>query len=124
MKTPQRMIEAAVYQSIFKDDTNTAVGTTGYEVKIRFTPQMSDVPQVASLAIRADSPEQAKAQAMQVATDMGHTNVSVLDVTVIPTPDKPDDKPAINVQPDTLAGIVMPSDVHPGLSNDQVILPS
>jgi hypothetical protein len=124
MTTTQRLIETQVHQRIFTDDTSdTAIGTTGYEVTIRYTPSMEDVPQTVTLPIRADSPEQAKSQAIQVATDMGHTNISVVGVVAVPTPPKPEDKPAVNVQPGTLAGIVMPSDVHPGLSNDQVLLP-
>jgi hypothetical protein len=99
MSTTQRLIETQVHQRIFTDDTSdTAIGTTGYEVTIRYTPSMEDVPQTATLPIRADSPEQAKSQAIQVATDMGHTNISVVGVVAVPTPPKPEDKPAINVQ--------------------------
>jgi hypothetical protein len=123
MNSTQRLIEAAVHQSIFTDDATPAIGVTAYEVKIRFTPASSDVPQTASLPIRADSPEQAKSQAIQVAQDMGHTNVSVVDVVVIPTPPKPEDKPAINIQPGTLSGLVLPTAVHPDLDTSQVLLP-
>lgn len=137
MKPTQRTLESAVFHSIYREEDGgiDAVtqpvapppgGTTAYNVQISFTPPMSEIPSTEGLSVRADTPEGAKTIALQIASDKGYTDVSVVSVDVIPGSGDSNTPPptmAINPQPDTLAGLVLPTAVHRDLDTSQVILP-
>jgi len=130
VKSNQKVIESKVFSAIFNEEDTTATdGVSAYQVKIRYQAPMSDVFSDEYIGVRCASPEGAKTMALAVAGQKGYTNVSVMDVAIVPdsagsgVPTRPGPQADVNVNPDSTQGVVSPSAVSPSLSNVGVYLP-
>jgi len=107
---------------MYKEDV-TAVSGNGYRgftVQVMCaSPENKGVPREMSFSIRADTAEQAKSAALDVASRMNFTSSTITDVIEVPQPDHlMGTGTSVNAEP---VGIVVPnSAIHPGLAQGEI----
>lgn len=112
------MVKKKLY---FSEEGTEVTGQMTFIVKAMCMTSESDEPIPQDFTFQAASPEDAKARAMEVSKEMGHTSCQIQNVKMVPNSGEELNKygsgDAMNADDNATDGQVMPSDVSDELPN-------